>query len=249
MFFYESKLTYPVHISDQNLKNSIDLLIISNRIKSCYVYIKYFNKCMLKSGFNEFKNYSRQIATPLKIYADFECILKSVKSNKGFCKEKYEDHIPWSFCYKFTRVDNKFSKPIVVYRVGNSAYRFIEAILKEYEYCKKVMKKHFNKNLIMTEKEEENFRTNNTCWICKKLVENEKVRAAHCSCNVNLKRTEKVSIIFHSLKGYDSHLIIKQIGKFNAKVDIIPSRLEKYMVFTINKNLVFIDSKHLWILA
>ena len=101
----------------------------------------------------------------------------------------------------------------------------------------------------MTEKEEENFGKNNTCWICKKLVENEKVSAAHCSCNVNLKRTEKVSKIFHNLKGYDSHLIIKQIGKFNAKVDIIPSGLEKYMAFTINKNLVFIDSKHLWILA
>ena len=27
-------------------------------------------------------------------------------------------------------------------------------MLKEYEYCKKVMKIHFNKNLIMTEKEE-----------------------------------------------------------------------------------------------
>ena len=144
MFFYESKLTYPVHISDQNFKNSIDLLIISNRIKSYYVYIKDFNKCMLKSGFLEFKNYSRQIPAPLKIYADFECILKSVKSNEGFCKEKYEDHIPWSFSYKLIRIDNKFSKPIVVYKVGNAAYRFIEAILKEYEYCKKVMKKHFN---------------------------------------------------------------------------------------------------------
>ena len=31
-------------------------------------------------------------------------------------------------------------------------------------------------------------------------------------------------------------------GKFNVKVSVIPNRLEKYMTFTINNNLVFIDS-------
>ena len=36
---------------------------------------------------------------------------------------------------------------------------------------------------------------------------------------------------------------MNKIGKFNVKVDVIPNGLEKYMVFTINKNLVFIDSK------
>ena len=44
------------------------------------------------------------------------------------------------------------------------------------------------------------------------------------------------------MRGYDSHLIIKEAGKFDVKVNVIPDRLEKYMVFTINKNLVFIDS-------
>ena len=42
-----------------------------------------------------------------------------------------------------------------VYRGRNAVYRFIEAILKEYKYCKKMIKKHFNKNLIMSAEEEE----------------------------------------------------------------------------------------------
>ena len=42
----------------------------------------------------------------------------------------------------------------------------MEAIPKEYEYCKKVMKKYFNTNLIMTEEEEEQFQETNICWIC-----------------------------------------------------------------------------------
>ena len=34
------------------------------------------------------------------------------------------------------------------------------------------------------------------------------------SCNINLKLTKKVLVIFHKLKGYDSHLIMQEIGKF-----------------------------------
>ena len=59
------------------------------------------------------------------------------------------------------------------------------------------MKKHFNKNLIMSEEDEEQFQLSNTGWICAKLINNdyEKVRdhchitgkfrgAAHWICNI-----------------------------------------------------------------
>ena len=43
------------------------------------------------------------------------------------------------------------------------------------------MKEHFNKNLIMNEEEEYLFQQSNSCWISKKLIDNddEKVRD-HC---------------------------------------------------------------------
>ena len=43
------------------------------------------------------------------------------------------------------------------------------------------MNKHFNKHLIMSEKEEHLFQQSNSCLICKKLIDNdgEKVRD-HC---------------------------------------------------------------------
>ena len=81
---------------------------------------------------------------------------------KIFTQKKYQNHIPCSFAYKLVCVDDKFSKPIVYYRGKNAAYKFTETILKEYEYCKKVMKKHFNKNLIMSEEEGEQFKSSNT---------------------------------------------------------------------------------------
>ena len=37
-------------------------------------------------------------------------------------------------------------------------------------------------------------------------------------------------------------MIIKEISNFDVKVDVIPNGLEKYMAFTINRNLVFIGS-------
>ena len=52
-----------------------------------------------------------------------------------------------------------------------------------------------------------------------------------------------ILVIFHNLRGYDSHLIIKEISKFDVKVSFIPNGLEKYMAFAINRNLVFVDSK------
>ena len=106
----------------------------------------------------------------------------------------------------------------------------------------------------MSAEEEEIFQLSNSCWICHKLFDagNHKVRhhchiagkyrdAAHWS-NINLKLGRKVPVIFHNLRGYDTHLIIREIGKFDVKVSVIPNGLEKYMAFTIDRNLAFIDS-------
>ena len=65
-------------------------------------------------------------------------------------KEKYQDYIPCGFAYKVVCVDNKYSKKIVLYRGKNAVYRFIKVILEEYDYCRIMIKKHFNKNLIMS---------------------------------------------------------------------------------------------------
>ena len=35
---------------------------------------------------------------------------------------------------------------------------------------------------------------------------------------------------------------MQEIGKFDVEISVIPNGLEKYMVFTIDKNLVFIYS-------
>ena len=66
--------------------------------------------------------------------------------------------------------------------------------------------------------------------------------SAHWSCNINLGLTKNVCGIFCNLRGYDSHLIMQAIGKSDVKISVIPNGLVKYMAFTVNNNLVFIDS-------
>ena len=104
--------------------------------------------------------------------------LKVILNKLQFSTLKSVECYEGSYC-----VDDKFTKPIVVFRGENTADKFIEAILKEYWYCKKVMEKYFNKNSIMSE-EEQRFQSSRTCGICEKLIDDddEKIRD-HCHIN------------------------------------------------------------------
>ena len=226
------------------------------------VLLEHGRDCLLINGgqrvklekeFIEFKNCNKQIPAPLKAYADFECLLKSCNSgiiNDCFSyTSKYQDHVPCSFAYKLVCVNDKCSKDV--------GFKFIQCIFKEYNYCKDVRKKYFNKNLVMTAEQNEEFERSNICWICGKLIEigDNKVRdhghtkegnnhrgTAHWSRNINLKVIKKMFVIFHNLKGYDSHLMFKELSKFNCGISVIPNGLEKYMSFTLGRNIVFIAS-------
>ena len=95
--------------------------------------------------------------------------------------------ISCSIAYKVVCIDYRFSKAIAVFRGENAAYEFIKATPKEYEYCKKVMKKHFNKNLIINEAEEQ-YQSSNTCWICEKRTDHDDKNVRdHCHVTGNCR--------------------------------------------------------------
>ena len=117
------------------------------------------------------------------------------------------------------------------------------------------MKKHFNKELGMTKEDDEDFKNSTKCWIYdNNYVEGDvKVRdhchitgkyrgSAHRDCNIDIKLNHKIPIVFYNLKNYDSHLNMQELGKFNPKINVIPNGLEKYLNFSINNKLSFIDS-------
>ena len=152
------------------------------------VLIKHKEDCLsisgqqsinLEKGTTEFKNYFNNLIKlicyqfHLKFPLILSVILKILNVMKVLTQKKYHEHVPCSYAYEVVCIDDRFSKPIVVYRGENAAYKFIKAILKERKYCKKIMKDQFNKNLFMTEEEEYLFQQSNNCWICEKIIDND----------------------------------------------------------------------------
>ena len=235
--------------------------ILQNHIPNCIVINgKQAIKMPKKGSLVKFTNYHKQLPVPFVIYADFEALTQKIDSckpndNKSF-SEKYQKHVDCSYAYKLVCCyDDKYSKPIQAYRGRKAVYKFLETMLEEVEYCKQTYKNHFNQLMKLTKIDEENFRLALECHICnKEFKENDnKVRdhchisgkfrgAAHNICNRNFRLTEKIPVIFHNLKGYDSHLIMQEIGKFGKNINVIPNNMEKYMAFFLGKHLKFIDS-------
>ena len=143
------------------------------KYKEAFLSINGVQSVRLEKEIIEFKNCFKEIPVPYKIYADFESNLKSVEIYEGSYSKKYQDHVPCSFAYRLVCNDDRFNKPIIVFRGEYAAYEFIKVILKEYKYCKNIMKKHFNKYLIMSYEEEEQFQLSKVCWICEKLLDRD----------------------------------------------------------------------------
>ena len=219
-----------------------------------------------------FKNYRRQLPAPFVIYADFEAITEKVSQKKSHT-EQYQKHTACGYGYKVVCCyDDKFSKSIKIYRGEMAIHKFMNDMLYEVKYCKKIAKDHFTKPIEMTNEDKESFRSAKECHICKipygvndnfnNIVRDHchvtgKYRgSAHEFCNLNFQLTDKIPVVFHNLKGYDSHFIMQEIGnivkersyvdakgnKREMSINVIPCNMEKYMAFMLGRYLLFIDS-------
>ena len=69
--------------------------------------------------------------------------------------------------------------------------------------------------------------------------------AAHSVCNLEegKKRTKRfeIPVFFHNLKGYDSHMIVSEVGKYTSKLSAIPMNFEKLISFSFS-HLKFLDT-------
>ena len=80
-----------------------------------------------------FKNYHKDIAAPLVIYADFEATNEKVyeckPNNDKSYTESYQKHKECGYGYKVVCCYNdKYSKPVQIYRGENAIHKFMEKI-------------------------------------------------------------------------------------------------------------------------
>ena len=224
-----------------------------------------------------FKNHHKQLPVPFVIYADFEALTEKIQgcqpNNEKSYTEAYQKHTDCGYGYKVVCCyDDKYSKPVQIHRGENAVHKFMENILEEVNWCKSKMKKHFNKPLKMTKEDEKDFQKAIKCHICDQQYTDKDIRvrdhchitgkfrgSAHQDCNLKLRIKPdniKIPVIFHNLRGYDSHFIMQQIGEIAKKhayknkrgeechmnINCIPNNMEKYMAFMLGNHLVFLDS-------
>ena len=154
--------------------------ILANHVNNCLTINGAQAINMPKQGENilKFNNFHKQLPVPFVIYADFEANMKKVQGceqseemknekNKRSYMEAYQTHEDCGYGYKVACCyDDKYSKDICIYRGENAVYKFMEKMLEEVKYCKAVIKKHFNKPLVMTEVDEQHLKTMDGCHIC-----------------------------------------------------------------------------------
>ena len=214
-----------------------------------------------------FYQHQKQLPVPFVVYADFEAITEKIDScsppqHKSYT-QAYQKHKPSGFGYKVVcHYDKKYSKPAVIYQGENVIQKFIQHLFREVKDCQKIITERAKRRLVMTKSDEKDFQNAKKCWICQKRYKSDEnpVRdhchitgkyrgSAHNTCNLKLQISAeriKIPVIFHSLKGYDSHFIIEKLGDIIKRepldVKVIATNAEKYTAIYLDKHLAFIDS-------
>ena len=198
----------------------------------------------------KFKNLRYSERAPFAIYADFESLLKPLDTcepdpNKSYTL-KYQKHEPVSFVYyiKSTYEDLYKSKLRSYVKENEEDPDPIDVFINWLEEDVKIISELENKKIIISDEEEEQFNKASICWLCeKKLNLKDRVRdhchytgryrgAAHNKCNLKYSKPNNVSVFFHNLTGYDSHLFIKKLGVTAGTIDCIPNNEENYISFS-----------------
>ena len=200
--------------------------------------------------FLSFKNFLYSEKAPFAVYADFECIVKPIYGcgpdpEKSYTK-KYQKHEPVSFVYYIKSFnENVYPSTKRTYIKENPEDPdAVDVFINWLEEDVKIISELGNEKMKIMEEEEEEFKQASNCWICrKKLNLEDRVRdhchytgryrgAAHNTCNLKYSKPNNISVFFHNLTGYDSHLFIKKLGVTEGNIDCIPNNEENYISFS-----------------
>ena len=210
-----------------------------------------------------FQNHHKQFPAPFVIYADFEALTTKIEGPElDPCVGSTQNtqlHETCSYCYVVVRCDGETETP-VEYRGLDAAEHFLNNIQVEERRIKNILA---NPQVMrMTPEEILNHDAVSragagVCHICEKpfACAADSVRdhchitgkyrgAAHNACNLKLRlnpKTTAIPVVFHNLRGYDSHLLMQVMSRVNGRVSCILNNTEKYISFSLGQ-LRFIDS-------
>ena len=134
------------------------------------------------------------------------------------------------------------------YHESPLSYDNVDWFVKEVIKLEKKMAFYFKnteKDIIMTQEDEEDYKNNNICRFCEKNITSDKVRdhchltgkykrPAHNVCNINVRQADSnfIPFVFQNFSNYDCHMFFKRLvdlKKAKVKFKIIPRTNEEYI--------------------
>jgi len=208
---------------------------------------------------------------PFVLYADCEALLEPVEDdkNKSCSSSVYQNHHARHIGVKLvSRYPSYLSDNYKQFDGENCMEEFLNYCVDVKCKMDEIMEKNekFEYNAVnFTNDNAVNYSSSSNCCICEKRlgykdgyddgyeksiyhcsITGKYMGAAHFKCRPKSIHS-KLPVIFHNLKGYDSHFIIQTLGLVKKRLDssteitIIPTTTEKYLSFSFD-NIVFLDS-------
>ena len=209
-----------------------------------------------RDKYMEFKGYGKMIQLPLFVSADFECVLFKNEPGDGNTK-KTARHEPCAFALKVSSPYPEYDKPVKVYRGKDAARVFILYLHELYQELKDIIEADEPMERVTPEMEAK-LKQQKKCYLCDKYLPKKRsdrhldhchytgkiLGYAHPKCNMQRRVVKKLHVIIHNLRGYDSHLIIKELCRIEdnlSKVRLIPKNMEQYISIKTDQ-FAFVDS-------
>lgn len=205
-----------------------------------------------------FKNYHNELAVPFIVYADVESILKPPTdlfcNSTGNKTTAYQQHETYSVGFYLKCNFNLSNSFYRAYRGRDCIAWFVKEL---HEITRRItpILQH-TVPMDMSQIEEEDFQRSQRCHICEKRIDYTEIKvrdhchltgkyrgAAHQKCNLNYEVSKTIPIVFHSLSGYDSHFIIKEIcTQIDGEIMVLAINDQNYISFTktVNDAIVYV---------
>lgn len=195
----------------------------------------------------KFNNYRAMIRIPVVVYADCEAILKPINDteNPKIKQEHIPDKIAYYICSDMPSIQSsyhQFSGPDCIINFLSE----MEKLSKRYRKLQQAFSKP--ENIIMNDQQKIDFSNSIECPYChKEYAEDNKIVRHHnhstgeyigpaCNkCNMQMRVSYDIPVLFHNGARYDNHFIMKYLSKVENKekalknIECIGKTTEKYI--------------------
>ena len=188
----------------------------------------------------------KSLKLPFIIYADLERLFKKISTCQNdpdlSSTTKINQHILSGYPIYTSCSFDKSNNNLNYYRGEDCMRRFCKDLR---DHATKII--DFKKKIItpLTKDEEDSYDKEEICHICRKDLDNDKVRdhchftgkyrgAAHNTCNLRYNIPKNIPVIFHNGSTYDYHFIIKELAsEFEGNFECLGENTEKYITFSV----------------